>query len=181
MDHFIDIKVLPDPEFNATTLMNALYAKLHRGLVTLQNEKLGVSFPTAGKTPGHLLRLHGEKSDLENLMELNWIKGLGDYTATSEPQPVPTETQQVSVRRIHNKMTTARLRRAVARNSLTEKKAEELLENRKIPKLPYLMLKSQSTGQSFPLHFEQKTLASEAAPGKFNTYGFSQTATLPWF
>ncbi|WP_114417350.1 type I-F CRISPR-associated endoribonuclease Cas6/Csy4 [Marinospirillum perlucidum] len=184
MDHFIDIKVLPDPEFNATTLMNALYAKLHRGLVTLQNESLGVSFPAAGKTPGDLLRLHGTKPDLERLMELNWIKGLGDYTATTELQLVPADLQQVRIRRIQSKMTAARIRRSVARNtdkSLDEQQATELLEKRQPLKLPYLMLKSQSTGQQFPLHFEQKAVGTEAVSGTFNSYGFSQTATLPWF
>ena len=33
MDAFVDLTLLPDPEFPATTLMNALFSKLHRGLV----------------------------------------------------------------------------------------------------------------------------------------------------
>lgn len=33
MDHYLDIRVLPDPEFSAQTLLEALFAKLHRALV----------------------------------------------------------------------------------------------------------------------------------------------------
>lgn len=181
MDHYIDIKVLPDPEFNATTLMNALYAKLHRALVNLQSDSLGVSFPEAKKTPGSLLRLHGSNSNLVALMRENWLLGLRDYTLASDPMAVPAKTQLISVRRIQNKLTAARIRRALTRNCMTQEKAEQLLNSRQLLKLPYLQLKSQSTGQVFPLHFEQKKAGEEVTTGKFNAYGFSQTATLPWF
>ena len=32
MDHYIEIRVLPDPEFSEEMLMSALVAKLHRAL-----------------------------------------------------------------------------------------------------------------------------------------------------
>lgn len=32
MDHYLDLRVLPDPEFNTEMLMAALFAKLHRAL-----------------------------------------------------------------------------------------------------------------------------------------------------
>lgn len=32
MDHYFDLRVLPDPEFNTEMLMAALFAKLHRAL-----------------------------------------------------------------------------------------------------------------------------------------------------
>ncbi len=181
MDYYIDIEVLPDPEFQATTLMNALYAKLHRALVALQSDTIGVTFPAAEKTPGDKLRLHGGKETLKELMGNHWVKGLGDYTTISDLKPAPAEVKQVSVRRVQTKMSAARIRRALARNSITEKDAKRLFENRKPIKLPYLQLRSQSTGQHFPLYFEQKITDCEATKGSFNTYGFSQTATLPWF
>ena len=34
MDHYLDIRLLPDPEFPAPLLMNALFTKLHRALVS---------------------------------------------------------------------------------------------------------------------------------------------------
>jgi CRISPR-associated endonuclease Csy4 len=162
-------------------LINALYAKFHRALVSLQNDAIGVTFPAAERTPGEKLRIHGNKENLEELMKNNWIKGLGDYTSVSNPKPVPSDVKQVSVRRVQTKMTAARIRRALARNSITEEDAERLLQKRTPPKLPYLQLRSQSTGQYFPLYFEQKKAGNEIKEGNFNTYGFSQTATLPWF
>ena len=33
MDTYLEIRLLPDPEFVPTMLMNALFSKLHRGLV----------------------------------------------------------------------------------------------------------------------------------------------------
>ena len=43
--HYIDITLLPDPEFSHAHLLGALVAKLHRALVQLQSASIGVSFP----------------------------------------------------------------------------------------------------------------------------------------
>ena len=71
MDHYIDITLLPDPEFPVTTLMNALFSKLHRGLVDHGGRDIGVSFPDIAKNKrslGKRMRLHGSKESLERLM-----------------------------------------------------------------------------------------------------------------
>ena len=57
MDHYIDIRVQPDPEFTASQLLNALFAKLHRALGQVADGKIGISFPQVGKTLGECLRL----------------------------------------------------------------------------------------------------------------------------
>ena len=68
MEAYIELQLLPDPEFTATTLMNALFAKLHRGLVSQGGERIGISFPDVGRTSfGLRLRLHGQVADLEKL------------------------------------------------------------------------------------------------------------------
>jgi CRISPR-associated endonuclease Csy4 len=181
MDHYIDIQVLPDPEFKATTLLNAVYSKLHRALVSLGREDLGVSFPEAAKAPGSLLRLHSGKASLESLMALGWLKGLRDYTQVSAPAPVPTNAEFVRVQRVQPKQTAARLRRAVKRNSLQESEAEAILGDRVPFKKPYFRLQSESTGQSFLLFIEQSNPQDYPVEGPYNTYGLSQTATVPWF
>lgn len=79
MDRYIDIRLLPDPEFPASVLMNALFGKLHRGLVTHGGCNIGVSFPDVGKNGrslGECLRLHGSKTNLEKLMASNWLVGM---------------------------------------------------------------------------------------------------------
>ena len=59
MDYFIDIVVQPDQDMHENALMNLLYSKLHRALVKLKSDFIGVSFPGIGLKPGKQLRLHG--------------------------------------------------------------------------------------------------------------------------
>ncbi len=181
MDHYIDITVLPDPEFNTPTLMNAVYSKLHRALTALDGGRIGVSFPGLRKTPGPLLRIHSEQSTLNDLMGLNWIKGLSDYTEVAPVKPVPANVSYVSVQRVQNKLTAARVRRAVKRNSLTDEAAESMLDNRALLTQPFFRLQSQSTKQHFPLFIKQSDPKNQAVSGEFNAYGLSQGATVPWF
>ena len=73
MDQHLDLRILPDPEFPITFLMSALFAKLHRGLVELGTDRIGVSFPEVGTSEqglGGALRLHGSAKELERLMNI---------------------------------------------------------------------------------------------------------------
>ncbi len=103
MDHYLDIRVLPDPEFSAQTLLEALFAKLHRALVATIPGRVGVSFPTAGKTLGSQLRLHGSRGDLLELQSAGWLKGLQDYCECSEILPVPADVKHRTIRRVQVK------------------------------------------------------------------------------
>jgi CRISPR-associated endonuclease Csy4 len=181
MDHYVDIEVLPDPEFNSTTLMNALYAKLHRALAAVGDGEIGVSFPRAGKTPGNLLRLHARREALTRLMAQSWLRGLNDYTHSSQISEVPAELRYTQVKRVQPKLTAARLRRAVKRGSISEQEAEKLLEERLLLKTPFFQLQSQSTGERFPLFIQQHKPQAESKSGTFNCYGLSDNATVPWF
>ncbi len=181
MNHYIDIKVLPDPEFDITTLMNALYSKLHRILAATGEVSVGVSFPRSKKTPGDLLRLHSKKNKLECLMDNNWLKGLGDYTYVTAVKSVPTHTQHIRVKRIQSKMTAARLRRSVKRGAISIQEAESLLDQRDLLKKPFFQLQSSSTKQQFPLFIAHDEIHSEEIKGTFSSYGLSNNATVPWF
>lgn len=181
MNHYIDIKVLSDTEFNTPTLMNAVYSKLHRALTTIEGNSIGVSFPDLRKTPGALLRIHSEQATLNDLMEQYWLKGLGDYTEVTAVKPIPANVSYVTVQRVQSKQTAARIRRAVKRNSLKVEVAESMLKNREPLTHPFLRLQSQSTKQHFPLFIEQSPPQAEPIEGEFNTYGLSQGATVPWF
>ena len=44
IDRYIDIRLRPHPDFAETHLMNALFSKLHFGLVIINSEGIGVSF-----------------------------------------------------------------------------------------------------------------------------------------
>jgi len=49
--HYIDITLLPDPEFSHAHLLAALVAKLHRVLVQGQTTDIGVSYRSTSTSP----------------------------------------------------------------------------------------------------------------------------------
>ncbi|WP_313055863.1 type I-F CRISPR-associated endoribonuclease Cas6/Csy4 [Pseudomonas lopnurensis] len=187
MDHYLDIHLLPDPEFSAGQLMNALFAKLHRALVQLGSDSIGVSFPKArdgaAGLGGHL-RLHGCLAALDDLLALPWLTGMRDHVRLGEAAPVPADARHCRVRRVQADSNPERLRRrAMKRHGLSEDQARERIPDAAVKwlRLPYLQLRSQSTGQPFRLFIEQSPPQPEPRTGAFNTYGLSRDATVPWF
>ena len=184
MDHYIDIRVLPDPEFTASVLMDALFAKLHRSLGQLTDGKVGVSFPEHDRFLGSVLRLHGTAEALRSLQASRWYKGLSDYTEQSDILPVPAETMFRTVRRVQMKSSAERLRRrSVKKGWLTEQQAQEQITfaQEKRTTLPAIQMKSISTGQMFLLFIEHGPLVHSGVAGHFSSYGLSTTTTVPWF
>lgn len=184
MDHFLDIKVLPDPEFKETTLLNAVFAKLHRELAAHNETNVGVSFPNAHSTLGDTLRLHGSKCGLERIMAEAWLRGLKDYTQVHQVGPVPEGCSFRSVRRIQVKSSTKRLlRRSVSKGWINEHQAKQELAGASDARtsLPYLQVRSRSTGQAFKLFIHQGEPTTSRITGSFNAYGLSHTATVPSF
>lgn len=184
MDHYQDIRVLPDPEFSEPMLMAALFAKLHRALAAHGQGNIGVSFPGMQRTPGAVLRLHGSHKTLAELQESGWLKGLRDYTGIGPLQAVPTGAQHRTVSRVQVKSSAERLRRrSVSKGWLTDAQAREKIPmaNEQRSSLPFITLKSLSTGQSFRLFLKQGELQAVPIEGSFSFYGLSAFATVPWF
>ncbi|MFC0711226.1 type I-F CRISPR-associated endoribonuclease Cas6/Csy4 [Azorhizophilus paspali] len=188
MDSYIDIHLLPDPEFAQNQLMNALFAKLHRALAQRQTYDIGVSFPRMRSKPrtlGDHLRLHGSAQALQALMVLDWLSGMRDHTNITALQPVPAGARYRVVRRVQSKSNPERLRRRLAkRHGLTEEQTHEripeTMESRMLD-LPFIALRSQSTGQNFRLFVEQGEPQEQPLTGTFTAYGLSNGATVPWF
>lgn len=184
MDHYLEIRVLADPEFTTQQLLDALFSKLHRALAQTTLGNIGISFPDAAKTLGGTIRLHGLADALAALQGTFWLKGLRDYTQVSEIQPVPDNAAYRVVKRVQVKSSAKRLRRrSVAKGWLTQEQAENQipLSKEKRSNLPYLQLKSASTGQMFKLFIEQGPIQPIPSTGEFSAYGLSATATIPWF
>lgn len=184
MDHYLEIRVLPDPEFDTPALLEALFAKLHRALGGVGQGRIGVSFPAAGKTLGDRLRLHGTLASLTEFEQQPWRKGLRDYTAHSGILPIPARVQYRTVRRVQVKSNAERLRRrSVAKGWLTQQQAQERIPEMKSQRcsLPFIRLKSLSSAQVFLLFIEQGTLRDKPTAGQFSAYGLSSQATIPWF
>lgn len=187
MDHYLDIHLLPDPEFPAPMLMGALYNKLHRVLVALSSKDIGVSFPQYQLRPrslGQHLRLHATADCLNNLMAENWLQGMRDHVQVSEAQPVPASIQYRTFSRRQFKTSVDRLRRRrMQRHDEGYEQAVQAIPDhvQRKPDLPYVTLRSQSTGQAFALFIAQGELLPTALQGEFNTYGLGQKASIPWF
>lgn len=187
MDSYLDIRLLPDPEFLPTVLMNVLFEKLHRGLVELGRQTIGVSFPDireGHRSLGKRLRLHGSRADLQHLMLLDWTRGLRDHIEISEIVAVPQHVKHRVVRRVQAKSNPERLRRRlIARKQIDADAARRAIPDdvAEFLRLPHVVLSSNTTGQRFKLFIEHSALQDEAVPGRFGAYGLSPTSTVPWF
>ncbi|ELQ6020346.1 type I-F CRISPR-associated endoribonuclease Cas6/Csy4 [Cronobacter turicensis] len=184
MDYYQDIQVLPDPEFTQETLMAALFAKLHRALGARGKGDIGVSFPDAGIKPGARLRLHGLQPALAELEATRWRAGLQDYCQSSAILPVPQVQGWRTVSRVQVKSNPERLlRRSVRKGWLTEEEAQQRLSGLQEQQtaLPWIQVKSLSSGQHYRLFIQHGALQPTPVSGTFSSYGLSASATIPWF
>ena len=185
MDHYLDIELQLDPEFSTPHLMSALFSKLHRSLIS--HADIGVSFPGFDAlTPnlGTQLRLHSGHRSLSDLMALNWLAGMRDHVRLGCLDKVPAACQHRVVRRVQSQSSPDRLRRRLMhRHSLDMEQAFERIPDSaaNFLKLPFVQLRSTSTGQSFRLFIEHGGLVDNPTVGSFGAYGLSQSATVPWF
>lgn len=183
MNFYCDIKVLPDPEATEPVLISNLVSKLHRALVQLKSDSVAVSFPDVNKTLGSTMRLHGEEEVLLILLKTNWLKGLRDYCSVGECLSVPEHCQYRIVKRRQSKSANNKRKRSITKGWLTEKEAiQRISDDQQVwLTLPFVQLKSSSTGQQVKLFIEHSELLTASVEGNFNAYGLSKTATIPWF
>ena len=187
MDHYVNIDLRPDPEFSVYQLLAALYAKLHRALVTLESDAIGVSFPDSDSKSPHLgarLRLHGKLGVLSTLLASDWLAGMRDHVALTQPVLVPANAKHRCVGRVQVKSNPERMRRRLMRRQhIDEQEARQRIpdESARLTQLPFIQLHSASSGQIFRLFIVHGAIQPNAVAGHFNAYGLSQGATIPWF
>ncbi|MDP2833237.1 MAG: type I-F CRISPR-associated endoribonuclease Cas6/Csy4 [Pseudomonadota bacterium] len=185
MDHYIEIRLLPDPEFPPNVLMNALFSKLHRSLAMHGQGNIGLCFPDAGKSGlGSRLRLHGSAMELQAFLALDWRLGMRDHTDVGEVLPLPPVKGYRVVRRVQAKSNPERLRRRLmARKGVSEQLARAAIPDSAAERLdlPFVVIQSRTTGQQFRLFVEHLPLQAQPVADAFSAYGLSPTATIPWF
>ncbi len=183
MDHYLDIRILPDPEFKETVLMNAIYTKLHKTLCDLGAINIGVSFPGSRIVLGNVLRLHGASEALNKLQRLNWIGPMSGYCQLSGIKSVPSEVTFRTVSRSQPTMSSAKLRRLVKRGSITDEEAKNYQAKMltKERHSPYVELVSGSNGHRHRRYIEFGPLLEKPIAGDFDQFGLSKMATVPWF
>lgn len=185
--HYIDITCLPDPETSVPQLLGTLYGRLHLALVERGDGAIGVSFPRHSNTPrslGNQLRLHGSEAALRELLSRDWLKGVRDHVSQTDIAPVPADAGHRTVCRRQFKTNVERLRRRrMKRKGETAAQAAAAIPAsvERNPGLPFVHLRSGSSGQEFCLFVAFGPLLGDAVGGTFNTYGLSNEATVPWF
>ncbi|QGU88879.1 type I-F CRISPR-associated endoribonuclease Cas6/Csy4 [Erwinia sorbitola] len=184
MDHYQDIQVIADAETSGPVLLAQLFMRLHQMLGRVAAGRIGVSFPLVARTLGDCLRVHGTLADLTALQQSGWQQGLRDYIISGEISAVPQEVSWRVVKRVQVKSSAERLRRrSVNKGWISEEEARERISVLKEQRsnLPYVLIKSGSNGNAYPLFIEHGPLQSTPVSGGFNSYGLSATATIPWF
>lgn len=202
MDHYVDIRLQPDAEFAPSLLMAALFTKLHKVLAAHEHHDIGVSFPEmdvadipqppgpsrTGAHPryalGRVLRLHSTSQALQKLQAKDWLMGMRDHAVCSTVLAVPANASHRVFCRVQAKSSPDRLRRRqMRRHGLTEEQAQERIPDSaaEMLNLPFLTLRSQSTGQTFRLFIRLGPEQATPVPGGFGAYGLSPQATVPWF
>lgn len=183
MKHYIDIKLLPDEDIPIYFLRNKIYAKFHKVLFTLKSTNIGISFPHYKVKLGHVIRIHGAETKLIELQAKNWLGGLISYCDVSSIQAIPNKVVYRTISRKQSNMTEAKLKRLIKRGSISPdeikgykaKMFQQGLDN------PYLELDSSSNGHKHRRYIAFGELVKSNIEGKFDSFGLSKTATIPWF
>jgi CRISPR-associated endonuclease Csy4 len=183
MDHYIEVKLKSDAEMRENVLLNMVYTKLHKALFDLSSSSIGVSFPDYQLKLGNRIRLHGERFALEKLHTLNWVGALGGYCDIADVRRTPDQVQHRIVSRKQSNMTQAKLNRLLKRGTITQEQIGEYkaklfargLDN------PYVELESNSNGHKHRRYIKFGELQADPLVGKFDYFGLSKDATIPWF
>ncbi|OQX58178.1 MAG: type I-F CRISPR-associated endoribonuclease Cas6/Csy4 [Helicobacteraceae bacterium 4484_230] len=191
MKHYIDIKMLGDTEISLGFIWQKVYAQLHLALVDIKDKNdqvpVGFSFPYYNKAfpLGDTLRIFSSsQKDVEALHIDDRLQNLLDYINIGTIKEVPVNINiHVTFGRRQFKTNPERLaRRYAKRHDVGLEEALRVYKEMKADetKLPFINIKSFSTGQHLRL-FIEKCASEREQIGKFNTFGLSKTTTVPWF
>ena len=181
MDSFADLKILSQEDQSAHALLGKIYSALHLELVEQQLDDIGVSFPNARQIAmGDVLRLHGSRKKLADLLDTRRLKRLLDYYSVASINPYPDGHAWKHVKRVQPKITAAKARRMVKRGSASEERAQELYDRGLAQlKIPYLNMYSGSTAQPYRLYICQTPCDPPIKAQSFSSFGLG--ACVPWF
>lgn len=183
MNYYQDFKVKPNKKRNTPSLMSSLYANFHLALVKGAFTNIGVSFPNVGENIGNIIRIHGTEENLKFLGS-KWIhNAISDCVIVGDITLVPEEHDQRNIRRHKPKFSNARLRRLIKRGTIDAAGIQNY--RRKMfteqVELPFLDVWSESSKNLYRTFFDISEPKKSPASGEFNSFGLSESATVPWF
>ena len=200
MKYYLDITLLPDAEANLGFLWHKVFQQVHIALVDnkVADNESAIALAIVGYGDrtfplGNKLRLlAANEHSLVKLRIAGWLNRLSDYCHISSIKTVPTGIKQHA--RFNRKNVQSIEKKARRRAIHLGKPYHEVLaflvaegKSEKC-KLPFILLESQDTKkratQGVSCHFQlfiEQTLGDEPISGKFDCYGLSKIATVPWF
>jgi CRISPR-associated endonuclease Csy4 len=200
MKYYIDISLLPNEEIRLSFLWQKIFQQVHIALVenkVADNEsEIALSIVDYGNKIfplGSKLRLFAGKEDTLVKLDIHqWLNRLSDYCHIKPIKVVPDDINQYArfkrkpVKSIESK---AKRRAAHLNKPYAEVLAYLIKEGRSYEsELPFIKVESQNTKKRVGggvscqfLLFIESSIFEEPIPGKFDCYGLSKTATVPWF
>lgn len=188
MNYYIEIKLQCDPEIGLGFLWKKVFTQVHLALAERSDGNIGVSFPQYGDKlfpMGDSLRLFARnKEELEYLKIDEWMARLRDYVTISGIQKIPDDIQEYVVfsRKQVKTGKERQARRYAKRHHVDYAEALKHYDNmeKKVLRLPFVMLQSLSSNQEIKLFIEKRRSTTEKF-GDYNSYGLSKEATVPCF
>lgn len=195
MKYYIEVTLIENPELVAYQLWSKLFTQLHIALAEMKNSKnkvnIGFSFPqyrfNQDKGVGFLgdkLRIFAQSgAELQTLDIKKWLDRLTDYVHITSIREVPENIKGYAVyKRKQPKTNAERLaRHRVKRGDISFDEALARYSNVvTATNLPYIQMKSLTSGQPFKLFIEKQS-AEKSAGQVFSTYGLSSESSVPEF
>ena len=193
MNYYIEITLRPDAEVGLGFIWQKVYQQIHLALVEVKDSdekvKVGVSFPKYGSKTfplGDVVRLFGKTPDDLKALRLDfWLNRLTDYIAITDIKEVPQNVDKyICFSRKQPKMDfMTRVEKQAKRHGVSIEEALKHFKNYdkdNVLSLPFVNMQSLTWKQAFPLFIEKRD-SSLCVSGKFDTYGLSKQATIPWF
>ncbi len=193
MKCYLNITLLPNADIALYFLWEKLYQQLHLAFVENQNAdgkvSVGVAFPDyniENNQLGNQLRLFSPSREVLEELKINeWLSRMIDYVQISNIHDVPEKVENYACfKRIQPKSNNARLaRRKAKRQGISYKEALAYFQSKEeqTSQLPFIHIKSHSSGKRYRLIIAQTETTNTLKAGSFSTYGLSSTNTVPLF
>lgn len=183
MDHYIDIQLKPNTDSRINILFNKVFTNFHKALFDMKASDIGVSFPNYKVLLGDIIRIHSTQERLQQLSASNWLGDFACFCSVTSVQKVPESVNYRIISRKQQNMTNAKLKRLMQRGSITEKEIKQYKVKMYSQGLSeaYIELESTSNGHKHRRYILFGELQPEPSQGKFDYFGLSQSATIPWF
>ncbi|ETO34575.1 hypothetical protein RFI_02514 [Reticulomyxa filosa] len=190
MGHYIDLTIKPNNTVSLNILRNNICNEVHKILYEMNSSDIGIDFPQYIKyedgyqSLGRILRIHSSEESLKKLsVALQLVADLKQNCILSNILSIPSVIKEYRIiSRVQQNMSNAKLRRLRKRNSIKTDGIKKYKIKMCMGSLSnaYLELYSYSTGQKYRRYIEIKKEKIEHK-GRFDTFGLSYNATVPFF